>query len=342
MRKLSTERLKARNLLLALNRASLFRGTDMMGVPLASDLSRFIDRSAPHFMNYTLKNKYGEVLRQNKLTVSAGWDALKPTDMVSRMTVTQLISTDSRVDGEVLLQQIEVVVATKATIDSTQDFDHTTPTSCDKVKGEACLFVMKLRMKFLPDGSHELEIEHQGVHPDLRQRGLMKRSTVMALLELFNCYGDMPVTNHAIHPATALFFATTDEQRAEVKAQAHLFGGAPVAHGEVVCGASGGDVRDDADSDAASDGDSTRAQFEIPCQRGMECEASLNDLLTYHCACLDIPFYPGKVVAARLGDVGMFMPIGMEGCRAQILCLEAVKAVEVMGGDMFRRAAPSA
>ncbi|MDF1796412.1 MAG: hypothetical protein P1U63_07750 [Coxiellaceae bacterium] len=347
MRKRSSAKAKAYKLLLAINRASIFSGVDMRGVPPESDLTGFTRASldaAPQFLRYTqLDAVHDKVLCESSLAVNAVWRGLKSTDIALRTHITDLVATRSE-SFRVMSQQIDVVVATKAAFDSVRYFDYASPTYCDESEGKKCLFVMKFVLRFLPSGRCHLEIRNRGVHPDLRRRGLMKRSTVAALVEIYKQHGDMLVTNYAVHPATNLFFATTESER--ITALTHfdkapvgtVSGEAGVAMVNELAGIAGLEAisprtessRDEADVDSVGVvSDASTDEEKIHDVVSVHNQKSLRELLVYHCRQLRISFDPDnrEVSSLQAGDVRLFAKPSPDYSE-QVLTEEAKLAAE--------------
>lgn len=171
---------------------------------------------------------------------------------------------------------------------------------------------MTFRVLSLGDGGRQLEIAHRAVHPALHRRGVMKTASVRALVEIYMRMGDMPVSSYALHPATALFMATSEREREAALAQLAVLNapscssGAAEVTDEVrgVCLDEAISLASDTDSVVGSDAatvssigsicewvsDDEEKSSGFVAERGLGMQKNLKQLLLYHCAQLHIPF----------------------------------------------------
>ncbi len=325
-----------------LNSVDYFQGIDFSGVPLASNLGSYETHVMPRIVELHNQHDGGDVCTIEKTEMNKNYQLsdADPCAMASRLRVTQCFE-----ESALASQQMELVVASKKALETTPSFDHASPTCCDEGAGEKCLFVMKFTMRFSADGTPQLEITHRGVHPDLRRRGVMKTASTRALLKIYQIYGDMEVVNHAIHIATASFFATTQEEQDDIRTHPEWlttssyfvknFGedessegrlvdfdgldaaevGGGVDETEVAASASGWALFE-AKEDNKEDGDdvsSTGAEFEVPCQRGIHCSKPLSELLKHHCPRVGMSWLPrDKEHELKAGLFSHDIPTGNE------------------------------
>ncbi|MDF1797040.1 MAG: hypothetical protein P1U63_10940 [Coxiellaceae bacterium] len=146
-----------------------------------------------------------------------------------------------------------IALASKYTLQQSDPLQFFSPEIERKSTKDESLLVVKFYIQnLLSTKPIVLKITDLGVQECLRGKGLMTRTTINALLKIYQSYGDIEVTTSAVHIATALLFTTSDDDRATVLALHEAMG----------------------------------SEFE------MSCKKSLAALLTYHCERLSIPFIP--------------------------------------------------
>ncbi|MDF1760887.1 MAG: hypothetical protein P1U40_10155 [Coxiellaceae bacterium] len=159
----------------------------------------------------------GEFSALKPVASGPAWDDVDDEDIVFMTHIREHLSPG----GNMLMQTAYITVSNKEEFYDDSgvfvaaklfEFNHNAPSD----PTVDCLLVMRLELNFV-DSVPSLKIIYLGLNTAYQGENVITDISVNVLKQFIAIYGDMVVKSEAVHPATALFFATTEAEREAIK-----------------------------------------------------------------------------------------------------------------------------